>query len=104
MGPVREITSEEENFRMERLQPSDFFAVIRRDSVEPEPIGTIVLMAFRVTGYDRDCDGSLMARLEQIDKDGECTGWDPTNIGLYPNTDLVVNIEEWKSMFGHHSK
>lgn len=99
MRPVREITAAEENFRMERLQPSDPFAVIRRDSVEPEPVGTIVLMAFRVTGYDRDCDGSLMARLEHIDKDGECTGWDPSHIGLYPHTDLVVTAEEWRGLF-----
>lgn len=99
MRPVREITAAEENFRMERLQPSDPFAVIRRDSVEPEPVGTIVLMAFRVTGYDRDCDGSLMARLEHINKDGEPTGWDPTHIGLYPNTDLVVTAEEWRGLF-----
>jgi hypothetical protein len=73
--------------------------MIRRDPVEPEPVGTIVLMAFRVTGYDKDCDGSLMARLEHIDRDGRTSGWEPTHIGLYPCTDLVVTAEEWRGMF-----
>jgi len=98
MRPVREITSEEENFRLERLGS---FRVIRRDPVESEPVGTIVLMAFRITGYDKDCNGSLMARLEQIDKEGETTGWEPKHIGLYPNVGHVVTSEEWRSMFHH---
>jgi len=72
---------------------------IKRDPVEPEPVGTIVLMAFRVTGYDQDCDGSLMARLEHIDKDGEATGWEEDSVGLYPSNDLVVTAEEWRQLF-----
>ena len=96
MRPVREITAEEENFRVETKGP---FHVIRRDPVEPEPVGTIIMMAFRITGYDRDCDGSLMARFEQIDKDGEITGWEPKHLGLYPDTDLVVSPEELRALF-----
>ena len=75
------------------------FSLCKRDPVEPEPIGTIVLMAFRITGYDKDCDGSLMARLEQIERDGSTTGWTPGNLGLYPSCDLVVTMEEWQEMF-----
>jgi len=96
--PVREITAEEENFRMEPVEGAAF-SLIRRDPVEPEPVGTIVVMAFRVTGYSKDCDGSLMAELDNIDKDGESTGWTPGKIGLYPDVDLVVTDEEWTGMF-----
>lgn len=96
MRPVREITSAEENFRMELRGP---FHVPKRNPVKPEPEGTIVLMAFRVTGYDPDCDGSLMARLENIDRDGEATGWEPFAIGLYPDHELVVTQDEWQGMF-----
>jgi hypothetical protein len=96
MRQVREISSAEENFRMERKGP---FEVPRRDPVKPEPEGTIVLLAFRVTGYDRDCDGSLMARLEHIDRKGESSGWEPSAIGLYPESELVVTQDEWQRMF-----
>lgn len=100
MRPIREITAEEEKFRVEPLAGTNGkFATIKRDGVEPEPVGTIVLMAFRVTGYDKDCDGSLMARLEHIDKTGDTTGWTPSHLGLYPNCDLVVTPEEWAAMF-----
>jgi hypothetical protein len=98
MRPVREITAEEERFRLESIEGTRA-GMIRRDPVEPEPVGTIVLMAFRVTGYDKDCDGSLMARLEHIDRDGRTSGWEATHIGLYPCTDLVVTAEEWRGMF-----
>jgi hypothetical protein len=96
MRPVREITAQEENFRAVPMGPFD---VIRRDPIEPEPIGTIVLTAFRVVGYDPDCDGSLMARLEHIDKDGEPTGWEQNAVGLYPDTELVVTLDELKALF-----
>lgn len=100
MRPIREISAEEENFRTEPMfGHTDRFQVVRRDPIEPEPVGTIILMAFRITGYDPDCDGSLMARLEHIDKDGEPTGWEPTQLGLYSNTDLVVTADEWRAMF-----
>lgn len=97
MRPVREITMEEENFRTEQRGN---FILMRRDPVEPEPIGTIVLMAFRVASYTKDCDGSLMATLEAIDNEGEETGAKIKNIGLYPSTELVVTLEEWQAMFG----
>lgn len=98
MRTVREITSEEENFRLEPLAGTRI-AMIKRDPVEPEPVGTIVLMAFRVTGYDKDCDGSLMARLEHIDSEMEPSGWEPNAIGLYPGSELVVTESEWRAMF-----
>jgi len=98
MRPVRKITAEDENFRTELLKGINC-CVIRRDPVEAEPKGTIVLMAFRITGYHPDCDGSLMVKAEQIDKDGEITGWDIDSIGLYPETELVVTEHEWKKMF-----
>lgn len=98
MRPVREITAEEENFRTEPWIGGTH-RIVRRDFVEPEPVGTIVLMAFRVTGYDRDCDGSAMARLEHLSEDGSGSGWAPTHLGLYPDTDLVVTFEEWRAMF-----
>lgn len=88
LRPVREITAVEENFRLESFPGEG--KVIRRDPVEPEPVGTYVVMCFRITGYDRDCDGSLLARLEQVDMEGRTTGWATDGLGLYPDTDLVV--------------
>ena len=100
MRPVREITADEENFRTEPISDDmPHMQVIRRDFVEPEPVGTIVLMAFRVAGYDADCDGSAMARLQHIDKDGEETGWYPAQLGLHPGCELVVSAAEWREMF-----
>jgi len=99
MRPVRRITAEEENFRTEELIPGNpRFVVFRRDPIEPEPVGTIILKAFRIVGYDKDCDGSLMARLYNINFDGEETGWDVTNIGLYPNDGVVVTPKELAEM------
>ncbi len=97
MRPVRNISAED-NARMVSI-PGTPFDTIKRDSVEPEPVGTIVLMAFRITGYDPDCDRSLMARLENIDKDGEETGWESSAIGLYSESELVVTADEWRGMF-----
>src|SRR4051794_13801105 len=96
MRPVREITAEEENFRIEG--PA-LHGVVRRDPVEPEPVGTIVLRAFHVTGYDRDCDASLMARLVSVDMAGMTTGWKVDGLGLFPTTTLVVTPEEPKDLF-----
>jgi hypothetical protein len=97
MRPVRRVTPEEEQARTEEFAKGMYFYKV--NPVEPEPVGTVVLMAFRVTGYDRDCDGSLMARLEQIDKAGEPTGWEPTHLGLYPDVDLVCSVEEFRALF-----
>lgn len=86
---IPEITAERENFRMEEFLPG--VERIRRDPVEPVPVGTCIAMVFRVTGYDQDCDGSLMARVEHVDRHGDATGWEETRIGLYPDTDVVVD-------------
>ena len=99
MRPVRNV-EEEENWRTEpMIAGSDKFAVSRRDFVEPEPIGSIVLLAFRVTGYDADCDGSAMARLEHVDKDGDPTGYSVNRLGLCPDTELVVDLKELAAIF-----
>ena len=100
MRPVREITSKEENFRLEDMGIPGM-KMIKKDPVEPEPIGTFILMAFRVVGYDQDCDGSLMAQLEQVEiaHPEETTGWTPNQLGLYPETDLVVTEEELKALY-----
>jgi hypothetical protein len=103
MRPVKEITAAEENFRTEPV-PGAAFDVIKRDPVKPELEGTIILVPFRITGYDPDCDGSLMARLEAIDKDGEATGYTTNCHGLYPSTDLVVTPEELKALFGANDR
>ena len=81
--------SDGENFRTEPV-PGLRAVTIRRDPVEPVPVGTYVAMVFRVTGYDPDCDGHLMARLENVDADGDSTGWEPTHLGLYPESTWVV--------------
>ena len=102
MRRIREITAEEENFRIEDAgvtKQSSTFGLIRRDPVETEPIGTIILKPFRITGYDPDCDGSLMARLEGVSLDDlEPTGWDVTNVGLYPSSGFVVTEEELRAL------
>ena len=95
MRQVREIT--DDNCRIVSLNES--FDAIKRDYVEPEPVGTIVLMAFRITGYDKDCDGSAMLRAEHIDKNGDVSGWDIDSIGLCSNYGLVVTQDELKEMF-----
>ena len=101
MRPVREISAEEEQFRLEPFfkDVNHDMSIIRRNPVEPEPIGTIIIMAFKVIGYDQDCDGSLMARLSHINRKGDGTGWEPNQIGLYPTSDLVVSAEEFHSLF-----
>ena len=94
MRPIREITAEEENFRIERYKDADF-GFIKRDPVEPEPVGTVILLPFRIAGYDKDCDGSLMARMENLwlyDGKLEETGWDVSNIGM--SSGLVVAEDE----------
>ena len=98
MRPVREITVAEENRRMVPFVGTNM-VTSKCDGIEPEPVGTIVLMAFRITGYDPDCDGSLMARVENIDRAGESTGWESNSHGLYHNVDIVITAEEWRAMF-----
>lgn len=87
---VPEITAGQENLRLEHV-PGLRAVTLRRDPVKPLPAGAYVAMVFRVTGYDRDCDGSLMARLECVDADGEGTGWEPANLGLHPGSAWAVD-------------
>jgi hypothetical protein len=90
---VPEITAEQENFRVEPvdLGPRVRAVTVRRDPVEPVPVGTYVAMVFRVTGYDRDCDGHLMARVENVGADGEATGWEQNCLGLSPGSTWVID-------------
>lgn len=99
MRLIREITAEEENFRMEPWLEGDGVRVdvIKRDPVEPEPVGTLVLLPFKIVGYDKDSDGSLMARLENIcsyEDKLEDNGWEVKEIGLYPTSGFVVTEKE----------
>lgn len=96
MRPVKEISSKQENFRIESIEG---FSVIKRDFVVPESIGTIVLIPFRVTRYGVDCDGSALARLAHINNKGEETGWTQNCIGLYPTSALVVSEQELNELF-----
>lgn len=82
--------SDRENFRIEPV-PGSVLTTIRRDPVEPVPVGSYVAMVFKVTGYDQDCDGSLMARLVSVDADGEEGGWETDCHGLYPGSDWVLD-------------
>jgi hypothetical protein len=97
MRSAREVTSEEEMFRVEEVSPEMY--VTRRNFIEPESVGTIILRPFRIVGYTRDCDGSAMAMLEAIDFNGDATGWESNSIGVYSDTTLVCSLDELKEMF-----
>lgn len=59
------------------------------------PVGSYVACVFRVTGYDPDCgetqETATMARLEQVDLNGEATGWETNCVGLYDTTDRILS-------------
>ena len=112
MRKIREIAAEEENFRLVDWgwDPEKHIVAStpRRDPVEPEPIGTILLIPFQIVGYDGDCDGSLMARLNKYDLGYPASVeefpvpreyCDMTNRGLYPETGFVVTVDELTKMF-----
>jgi len=96
MRPVRTISDEEEGARIVDMPP---FITVKRNSVEPEPVGTIIIKAFRITGYDKDCDGSLMGRLENIDGSNEATGWEVNAIGVEDTDTMVATEDEWAGLF-----
>jgi hypothetical protein len=83
--------SEKEDCKIVPIEGWPNAVTFKRKPVEPVPVGTYIAMVFRVTGYDPDCDGSLMARFEHVDEQGEATGWEPKNLGLYPTTDIVLD-------------
>lgn len=85
--------SDRENARLEPIDlgPRVRAVTLRRDPVEPVPVGAYVAMVFRVAGYDPDCDGSLMARLENVGADGETTGWNQNCLGLHPDNTWVID-------------
>lgn len=92
MRKVRKITEEEENFRLEtteRFGPRVGF--VRRDYVEPEPVGTYIAMVFRVEGYTKDCDGSAMVTLAHVNRHGDDTGWRPNSLDLNPESEVVLD-------------
>ena len=82
----------DDNFRLEEVEPG--INVVRRDYVEPLPVGSVIAKMFRITGYARDCDGSAMAHLDNINEDGDETGWEQKNIGLYENDTIVLSSSD----------
>ena len=94
---IRDI-SDEENVRLESWDiPGVDARILKRDPVEPEPVGTIILYPLRIVGYDQDCDGSLMARLDFVENSDNKNPL-VTHVGLYPNSALVVTEDELKSL------
>lgn len=104
MRKIPDITPEQENARLEPLAewPGGVKAVILKfDPVEPVPLGTTLAMLVRVVGYDPDCDGSLMARLVQIDSNGRETGAEFDHSGLDPDTYVILETpDELHKMIG----
>ena len=47
-------------------------------------------MPFRIVGYSPDSDGSLMAELQSIDRQGDSTGSVVRNVTLYPDVALAL--------------
>ena len=90
-----------ENLRAEAI--SDKVAMMRQNFIPPEPVGTIILLPFRIKEYyNRDCDGSAMATLEALYVDEgklERTGWCTDCIGLGSNSGFVVRANELEDMF-----
>lgn len=91
---LRRLPKVDENVRLEpvgRNVEGNTIARVKRDFVPPLPVGSYIVTVFRVAGYTPDCDGSAMARLENVGFDGEPTGWVGENIGLYEDCVLVVD-------------
>ena len=102
MRHPREITAEEENYRLEEFVPGHpEMKMVKRDPVKPEPTGTYVLMAFRIDGYDPDCDGALMWRGPHVhfDDPDETTGWTVSHLGLYRGSNIIVTADELRELY-----
>ena len=91
MRPVRDV-SKEENYRVQVIGPG------MTETVR-EPVGTLLLLPFRVVGYDTQGDGSCTARLEHINTDGSATGGQASGMALRPTSALVVAEEEIPGLF-----
>lgn len=117
MRRVREVTADEENFRLVPMAGVDSprIMVAERDPVRPEPVGTLLLVPMRIVGYDLDCDGSLMARFQGVSLDELDNATDPeilnagletvrsyadmhTHWGLYPTTGIVATPDEIRAL------
>ena len=96
MRPVRDV-SQEEHYRVQVIGPGMTETV--REPVEPEPAGTLVLLPFRVVGYDTQGDGPCTARLEHIHTAGRTTGGQANGIPLRPTSALVVAAAEISGLF-----
>lgn len=87
---VRPLPEPDDGARLEPIAGMNA-VTIRRDPVKVVPEGSYVAMVFRVTGYDPDCDGSLMARLQPVNRFGEAIGNERDCQGLYPDTEVVLD-------------
>ncbi len=96
MRPVRNV-SKEENYRVQVIGPGMTETV--REPVEPEPVGSLVVVPFRIAGYEAQPDGSCRARLEHINTDGSAVGGEASGIALRPTSALVVSEEELPNLF-----
>ena len=70
-----------------------------REPFEPEPVGTLVLVPFRISGYDTKKDGTCTAHLEHIHTDGNTAGGEASDISLRPTSALVVSEGEVSKLF-----
>ena len=94
--PVRDV-SQEEHSRVPVMGPGMPETV--REPVEPEPAGTLLLLPFRVVGYDTQGDGTCTARLEHINTAGSTTGGQANGIALRPPSARVVAAAEIAGLF-----
>jgi hypothetical protein len=101
---MRKIKATETNPRVEEVPGSGGVGILRQDYVEPEPVGTIVLLPFRIIGYKRDCDGEAMADLENLSYWAESpklepSGWWGRSPGLHQGSGFVVTEDELRHLF-----
>lgn len=96
MRPLKDV-SKEENFRPQVIGPG--MVTTMRTPTEPEPVGSIVLVPFRITGYEIDGNGNCKARLEHVNADGETNDWQPEPRRLQSSDALVVEQGELQELF-----